>query len=113
MSFCIIIILACSIVFGLIASLCMVVAVSTNFWEISTFHEDKILRVTGISVNESRLSPENKFYKVVTTKIDVNGSTIRNTDYLRSTYGGIWQLCDSISGIYSSYSTETEIYLSW
>ena len=100
MSYCVIVILGCAIVFGILASMCMVIAVSTKYWEVSTFSSEKLQEVPGINMTESMFDEENEFFKVVRTNVYENGTTYTMTDLLRSTYGGIWQLCDKISGMY-------------
>ena len=97
MSAPIFIVLALSIIFGVIASIMMIVAVSTDYWEITLYDADKLQEVDKVVIERSVLSNENHFYKVVMEDY-VNGNKTEKTFYLRDMFGGIWRVCDTIPG---------------
>ena len=91
----IVLVLGMAVCFAALASIMMILAVSTDHWEKTEYDFNKLKALPSLVSNESYLDPGNGFYKLVTTSDQSNGT---KTTYLRATYGGIWRICDQISG---------------
>ena len=92
------IILGLAIFCGISGSILMIVAVSTDYWEDVTYNNQSLSQLPNIVLAESTFYPEDGFYIIVVEEINENNIT-KHTFYLRDTYGGIWRMCDRISGI--------------
>ena len=77
-----------------LGSLMIVIALSTSAWEEVTWDNSKLKQVSSVNVSESIFDNNNGFYKIITQ--DNQGN--RTTSYLRNTIGGIWQICDTLTG---------------
>lgn len=90
-------VLGLSILFGLFSTIFMVVAVASDYWEHTDWDEDKLLLVENLNRNASVFSKENAFYKIVMTDTKSKNKSSHEY-YLRSLYGGIWRICDYVTG---------------
>ena len=89
----IILVLILSAFFGGLTSLFMVVALSTDYWENVKYDAEKLRNLPNL-VNGSIFNDEEGFYKIV-----LAGGTGNKTTYvLRNSYGGIWKICDKMTG---------------
>lgn len=93
------VVICLSISLGLVSTALMVVGVSTDFWELSEFDIDCIKKIKDVNLNNSILSKENGFYYILKrdkTSIKVNITYKEYTAFEH--YGGIWRICDKITG---------------
>ena len=85
-----------AIVFGALATLFAVVSASTDYWEVIDWDMEALRGHETVVVANSTFSDANGYYEVLTELRDGSGNTTKS--YLRSTYGGIWRICDKVSG---------------
>jgi hypothetical protein len=92
------IILGLCIFFGAVSSLLMIVTLSTDHWEVTTWNPVALRALKGFRENESQFFEDEGFY-IVVLPADPNDptNTSSTTDYLRDRIGGIWRICDHIS----------------
>ena len=83
-----------SAVFGGLASILMVVAVATDYWEFLDYNLEGLMT---LGINGSVYSDANGFYKIIMVG-DAAQNYTEFVYYLRTTVGGIWRTCDCISG---------------
>ncbi|KAI0220350.1 hypothetical protein LSAT2_028151 [Lamellibrachia satsuma] len=84
---------------GTIASVLMLVAVATDHWELVEYDEQKLRALANVDTNLSLFERENGFYKVVIGVPGDNGDNkTYESHYLRDSHGGIWRVCDHVSG---------------
>ncbi len=93
-------VLGLSVIFSVISSILMIVAVSTDYWEITTFSTAKLQQLDKIILDKCYLSEANHFFKLVLEHYE--GNTTDKTYYLRDMYGGIWRVCDTVPGKFTS-----------
>ena len=85
-----------AIVFAALATLFAIISASTDYWEVIDWNMDALKSHNTVVVSNSTFSETNGYYEVVTQLGD--NSSNATTSYLRSTYGGIWRICDKVSG---------------
>ena len=100
----IVVVLAISVFFAIIATVFMVVAISTDQWEVIEHNADKIAALSQVLQNSSVLNETTGYFKVVYRE---NSSGNITTVYTYSLYGGIWKLCDRVPGKQLSFYTKT------
>ena len=75
-------------------TLFIIIALSTTAWEEVQWNGDQLKQNDNVNRSASYFDNKNGFYVVVTEQSDGN----QTTSYLRNLIGGIWQICDTISG---------------
>ena len=90
---------------AVLADVMTIVSIATDFWE--TIEYERLDRLDGVALNESIFNDVDGFYRLFTVKSDPSASVdgtsnslpIGNkTVLLRSRHGGIWRICDRITG---------------
>ena len=82
----------------------MVIAISTDYWEDIKYKPDMLRTLDNLVLNESTFNDKEGFY-VLTLDQKVENNVTRVVFYLRDTYGGIWRMCDRISGKLHIYTS--------
>ena len=95
---------------GAAASVLMLVAVATDHWEKAEYSIERLKAIANVNVNASYFDVQNGFYKLVETKTELASVSPSNAPgnatitvhvsvrYVRANYGGIWKICDRVSG---------------
>ena len=82
---------------GTVASVLMLVAVATDHWERVTYDEEKLRNIPHINMNLSLFNSTNGFYKIV-INVGYDSNQTLEPHYLRDSHGGIWRVCDHVTG---------------
>ena len=91
------IVLGLAVLLGLLSTVLMVVSVATDYWEHTDYRLDVLTNLTNLNKNASYFSENDRFYKIV-LKDPLSDNVTHREYYLRSSYGGIWRICDYITG---------------
>ena len=88
------IVLPLAAVFAAFGTLFVIIALSTTAWEEIEWNKNQLRNDASVNQTASYFDSSNGFYVVVTEQSDGN----QTTSYLRDLVGGIWKICDVISG---------------
>ena len=106
-------VLGLAIFFSVVSSVMVIVAVATDYWEVIDYHKDR-LESLPISMNYSILLENEGFYQVAVETEDEEGNRGNLTyHYFRDMYGGIWKICDTISGMPIVIYFQKLLILAW
>ena len=84
--------------FAGLGSILVVISLSTHAWELVTWNSDRLKQHSTVNEELSYFDDNNGFYIVVTQETDNQGGVVNTTSYLRNLNGGVWNMCDTLSG---------------